>query len=202
MRLEATSRQDLEASIRTFREAGEHEAALEAAIRGYGAELLGFLAGVLQSVDDARDVFSDACEDLWRGLPGFRAQASFRTWAYVVTRNALHRYLRARRQRHWTARTIPAAIDRARTATPIYLQTAVKQRVLQLRAQLSEEERELLVLRVDRAMSWTDLALILADPHEVPTGDSLGRMAAAHRKRFERVKERLRELARREGLLD
>jgi hypothetical protein len=42
-------------------------------------------------------------------------------------------------------------------------------------------------LRVDRRMPWRDIARVMADD-----GDDLERLSASLRKRFERVKERLR----------
>jgi len=41
------------------------------ALRTYGPELYGFLAGQLQNNTDADEVFSQLTEDLWRGLPAF-----------------------------------------------------------------------------------------------------------------------------------
>ena len=49
----------------------------------------------------------------------------------------------------------------------------------------------LLGLRLDRQMAWTEIARILGSEE-----DSLAREAAALRKRFERLKIRLRELLR------
>ena len=65
--------------------------------------------------------------------------------------------------------------------------------VEEFRRQLDEDDQTLLVLRVDRNLAWRDIALVLlgeeADPEDVT------RKAATLRKQFERVKERLRELA-------
>ena len=47
----------------------------------------------------------------------------------------------------------------------------------------------LLVLRVDRRMSWRDIARVMADAPD----EDLDKFAATLRKRFERVKERLRD---------
>ena len=56
-------------------------------------------------------------------------------------------------------------------------------------------KRTLLVLRVDRRMPWRDIARVMADD-----GDDLERLSASLRKRFERVKERLRaHLAQRDA---
>jgi RNA polymerase sigma-70 factor (ECF subfamily) len=62
----------------------------------------------------------------------------------------------------------------------------------------------LLVLRVDRRLDWNELARVLGEAGHDACVDpvSLARESARLRKRFQLVKNKLRELARREGLLD
>ena len=83
-----------------------------------------------------------------------------------------------------------------RSRTAPWLRTEVKDKVALLRASLSEEQRELLVLRVDRDLSWEEIALILDE-----TGEPV-KATARLRKRFQTIKDELRERARAEGLLD
>lgn len=96
-----------------------------------------------------------------------------------------------------------------RTETLAFLRTEKKSRLQALRDSLPEEDRMLLVLRVDRGLAWNELARILAEgePGELDDGPQLDalaltREAARLRKRFQLVKDRLRELARKEGLLE
>ena len=71
-----------------------------------------------------------------------------------------------------------------------------------LREKLTPEEQTLLILRVDRQMSWRDIATVMHDEEAgEPDEAELKRNAAALRKRFERVKNNLRELAREQGLV-
>lgn len=162
-------------------------------LRAYGPEVLGFLVAVLRDERDAGEVYARACADLWSGLPRFRWESSMRTWLYTLARNAAHAHRRDphRRRRvalddHPEVQDIPA---RDRTATAPYLQSESKLRVRRLRESLSPDDQMLLILRIDRDMSWNDIARVMGD------GDDLVRAAAALRKRFERVKERLRTLA-------
>jgi RNA polymerase sigma-70 factor, ECF subfamily len=61
-----------------------------------------------------------------------------------------------------------------------------------LRSTLSDEEQTLLVMRLDRNMSWQEVVEVLGTaPSGVP----------ALRKRYQRLKERLRQAAAREGLV-
>lgn len=76
-----------------------------------------------------------------------------------------------------------------RSRTAPWLRTEVKDAFAELRASLSEEERELLVLRVDRDLSWDEAATILGEP------------APRLRKRFQALKDKLRARARAQGLL-
>jgi RNA polymerase sigma-70 factor (ECF subfamily) len=72
----------------------------------------------------------------------------------------------------------------------------MRQGVARLRARLDAIEQTLLVLRVDQRLSWEEIADVLAGPGP---GESL--TPAALRKRYERLKDKLRRLARAEGLL-
>jgi RNA polymerase sigma-70 factor (ECF subfamily) len=85
-----------------------------------------------------------------------------------------------------------ALTAQVRETTLVHLRTDVKDRVRALRARLAPDDQTLLVLRVDKDLGWRDIALVeLGD--DAPTA-VLDRVAATLRKRFERVKQRLREL--------
>lgn len=198
--------EEVEVRIRAAFEAGEFECAATAAIEGYGPELFGFLANLLQDAEGASEAFSQACEDLWAGIRGFQWRCQFRTWAFAVTRRAYQRYLG--RERRWKYRRLSSVSEpqvlaaRVRTATSPYLRTEVKTRMVELRAQLPVPEQTLLILRVDRNLAWKDVARVMAGLEEDLDEQTLVRTAANCRKQFERAKERLRRLATEEGLLD
>lgn len=59
-----------------------------------------------------------------------------------------------------------------------------------MRRKLEPEEQTLLILRLDRGLSWDELATVMAPAS-----------AATLRKRFERLRERISELVRANGLL-
>ncbi|MFO0635994.1 MAG: sigma-70 family RNA polymerase sigma factor [Nannocystaceae bacterium] len=198
--MDPDERDEIERSIRDALAQADHARAATALLRGYGPEILGYLMAATGREQEAADVFSDFCEHLWRGLPGFRGEASARTWSYRVAYHALARAGRggARRRKRFVAMSevpeIEAIVAQVRTQTAAHLRTTVKQEVLELRAQLEEQDRTLLVLRIDRRLPWEEIARIVDE--DEPTPESVKRHAAALRKRFERVKTRLRELAK------
>ncbi len=67
-------------------------------------------------------------------------------------------------------------------------------RITRLRNGLSPDEQTIIILRFDRGMSWREVARVLEEDGE-PIEE------AALRKRFERMRSRLRELAVSEGLV-
>ncbi len=200
--------QDNEQLIREACDGQRWEAAAVGTLNAYGAEIVGFLTFKLKSVPEAHEVFSMFSEDLWIGLPQFSWRCSMRTWVYTLARNAASRYRSAayRRREHGgdefaTASGVEQAIARVRSATHEYQKTDVKDRFRLLRDELDEEDQMLLVLRVDRNLSWRDLALAMTGDIEL-TEEALDKEAARLRKAFERVKGELRRLAQREGLLN
>lgn len=193
-----------EARISERLERSDPHGAVTIALQAYGPEIVGFLIARERDETAASETFSDFCEDLWRGIDGFRRESSFRSWAYALARNAANR----RRRDPFSKRGVPLSkvpdiyelAEKIRTTTLMHLRTEVRDAVTRLREKLDPEDRELLVLRVNRSMSWKEIALVV-EGVDVPPA-VIARKAASLRKRFERVKNRLRELAREEGLLE
>jgi RNA polymerase sigma-70 factor, ECF subfamily len=193
-----------ESAIREAHERGDLDAAVRAGLSQYQVEVYSFLCARLASEADAHEVFAQLNEDLWRGIEGFAWRCSFRTWLYTLARHAAIRFERspanqsARRQ-PLSAVSDPVVRDRSRTRP--YLRTDVKDRFARLRSSLTPDEQSLLVLRVDRGLSWEEVTRILQDEDD-PDETTLRRQSAALRQRFRHLKRRLRELAHAEGLLD
>lgn len=202
---EGAVRARIEAEIQAQIRGGRVDEATTAALELYGAEVYGFLHALARDEDLASEAFSRWSEDIWRGLAAFRWDASLRTWAYALARNALHRVRRDPRRRAERnlalsgESAVARMVDQVRTQTVPFLRTEVKDELRALRDALDPDDHALLVLRLDRKMAWKDIARALDDSG---AGDAdLDRRAAALRKRFERAKDQLRTLAQARGLL-
>lgn len=197
-------RAKVEQAIRDRHDAGELDGATTLAVETYGAELYGFLHALAHDDDLAAEAFSTFTEDLWKGLGKFRWESSLRTWCYALARNALHRVRRDPARR--AGRMIPLSQATAasglaaavRSVTSPHLRTEVKDRFALLREQLDPEDHALLILRIDRKMSWRDIARAMP----ADTDEAVDKRAATLRKRFERAKALLKEHAVKAGLLD
>ncbi len=189
----ATGAESGEDAIRQAHEQGDLRGAMDQAVRLYGPELLGYMTTLLRSEDWARDVFAKLLEDLWKGFEGFEWRSSFRTWAYRSARNAVYRArTRDRRPARLDTADMAALQAPEKSTTLPHLRTENKEWLAELRESLDPDEQTLLTLRIDRRMAWSDVALVLlgeeaeADP---------SRAAATVRKRFDRLKKRLRDAA-------
>lgn len=176
-------RQALEESIRRHLADGDIAAATVLIIHGYGHEILGFLTNMMDDADGAKDVYSEVTENMWHGLSTFEPRAMVRTWLYCIARNACARYYRDPYMRRGTRLTTDAQ-NLLKESTDSFFAKPVRpsESVARIRKLLSPEEREILTLRIDREMRWTEIATIL------------GTNAATARQRFHRVKDRLRIL--------
>ena len=161
--------EDLEADITRLLEAGDLPAAASVIMRGYGPAILGYLFGLTRDEDRADDVFLQFCEDLWRGLPGFRRDSSSRTWVYTVAWHAWLRQERDAYRRHGrplASEEMSRLAAEVRSTTALHLKSEVKDAVARLREQLSPAEQSLLVLRVDRELSWGEVAAVMSSPED------------------------------------
>jgi RNA polymerase sigma factor (sigma-70 family) len=198
----ARSRDD--SRIRAPWEAGDMATAVTVVIEELGPEILAFLGHRLHDEALADDAFSAFCERAWRGLPRFEWRCSVRTWAYRIARAAAADAQRAthregRREEPLTESRVAAMAAHVRSATWALLRTTRRSALLELREALSESDKLLLVLRLDRGMPWQEIARVFVDRE--PADDvEVQRVSARLRKRFQLLREQLRDLARAKGL--
>jgi RNA polymerase sigma-70 factor (ECF subfamily) len=186
-----------EAQVKELLATGDQRGAATLALREYGPKILGYLQLVLRDEADASDAFSVFAENLWRGLGGWRGDASLRTWAYKLAWNAalnLRDQAWRRRARRFRSSEASQLADEIRSRTVVRVERQRAQ-LAELRAELSDEEQTLLVLRIDQGLAWEEIAEVLATAQTTPDSAML-------RKRFERLKERLAKLARSRGLVE
>jgi len=172
---------------------------VERVLRDHGTEIFGWMLASL-SETDAADAFSLFSEDLWKSLGRYDARCSMRTWCYMLARHAVSRVARAARLAAPAGgEVVPLSQVRVsriaaerRERTVEHLRTDVKARVRSLRAHLDADDQTLLVLRVDKDLAWRDISLVFLGPDA--TEAELTRHAALMRKRFERIKVKLRAL--------
>jgi RNA polymerase sigma-70 factor (ECF subfamily) len=185
----------LEEKVSDLLSRGGVEGAVTLVLEACGPEVIGYLENALGDPDDARDVFQRAAEDLWNWLPGYRG-GSLRAATYKIAHHAAARFRREawRRRRERMRTTMASRLAASITSPESRLATKPRDRLARLRASLDPDERTLLILRLDREMSWNEVAEILSSD-----GDPVDSRAV--RKRFERVKEKLGKLAKEQGLL-
>lgn len=200
---DANAARELDAEIRALVQRGEVNLAAQRLVARYGNEIASFLVARLRDVDDGRDAYGTFAEDLLRGLSGFEFRCSVRVWAYTIARNAAnrtamgkHRLRKARVSEHPSVLELAAT---ARRSTAHHLRTDTKNRVRALRHRLELEDQTILMLHVDRDMSFAELAVIVGGPDLA--ADQVQREAMRLRKRFQRIKEQLRRFAIEEGII-
>lgn len=185
-------RERVEAELRARHAAGDIQGVAADALKAYGPEVHGWLCAVLRDRDAADDVYGMLALDVVKDLPNFQWLCSLRGWVYTLGRHRMLAWRRAPENRPGRVVTLDEehANEAARTDTAPWKRTSVKARMRALREQLEPDERTLLILRVDRDLAWRDVAHIMNERE------------ATLRKRFERIKGRLRELARAAKLIE
>lgn len=188
---------NVDARVTRLVKEGDPRAAATEAMRALGPKILGYLRAVLRDEGDAGDAFSAFAENLWRGIGTFRGESSFRTWAFKIAWNAalnVRNEAWRRLGRNFDTGEASRLAEEIRTRTASRLE---RQRTAldSVRETLSADEQTLLVLRIDQGLAWEEVAEVMSS-----SGDSVD--AAALRKRFERLKERLARLLRERGLAE
>jgi RNA polymerase sigma-70 factor (ECF subfamily) len=197
---------ELEREVHAACKRGDYTAAATLLIETVGPKVLAFLLQRLGNEGDAREVFSMFCEDLWRALPGFEWRCTVRGFSFALARSAAVRYRKQAHQRRerrlpLSAASLSDVVESVRERTLAHLRTEVKSQMREIFQQLPEDDRALLSLRIDQNLDYRELALALEYEGALPSDEELTRAAARMRKRFQLLKQRVRQLAQAAGLV-
>jgi RNA polymerase sigma-70 factor (ECF subfamily) len=168
---------------------------ITALLREYGPEIHGWMLSHLADEYEAAESYAEFAEELWASLARYGGRCSLRTWCYMLARQRVAKTIQRRTRDRFVGLSEAPAIPFTSSEhhTPLHARTDVKARMRALREALPEDDREILVLRVDKGLDWRDISLVTLGEHA--SDAAITRHAAGLRKRFERIKLRLRQLA-------
>lgn len=197
----------IEARIHEELVAGRAQVAATLALKAHGDDVRRFLVNRLMSKSQGEEAYLDFAERFWRGLSEFQWNCELRIWMFALARAAASDLSRREVRRREVAcapgdGAYPDVAAETRPTTAVFLQTGTKNRLRELRRLLSDEEQTLLILRVNRGLSWSELAVVMGVVAAGADELELERAAARMRTRFQTAKARLRKLVEAEGLLE
>jgi RNA polymerase sigma-70 factor (ECF subfamily) len=181
--------ESLDAEMQRLVLAGRRREAADLLLARMSPELRPFLHRLLGDPALADEVHSATCERLWRSLEFFRWQCSLRSWTYVIARREASRCRNreaAARAKHTTLSAAENVIAEGSSASPT-LSTTRRDQLETLRASLSDEDRDLLVLRVERGLAWKEIAAAFLE-EDASDPDAIARESARLRQRFRTIR--------------
>lgn len=134
--------------------------AYEVLVKRYQDRLLRTCNRYLCSFHDAEEAVHETLLRVFHHLPGFKGDSSFRTWLYRIAYNESMNILRKRRD-HVDVDEMDN--DQALDETPVTVLEAevLNRQVERLLAQLSQEDRTVVVFRTVAELEFQDIADIL-----------------------------------------
>lgn len=195
--MQPSTTDELEQAVQSACQNNDYPRAATLILSELGPDLLRVIHARFMDEEQSGEVFARFAEDMWRGLPSFAFRCSLRAWLFTLARNAGSRYLKrdVKRQRAQVPLSnVPELQDQvARVRTATFAQSTNREdRLEQLRSELPEEDRLILMLRVDRQLDFREIALVTLGDAEADEA-AVTREAARLRKRFQLVKERLKK---------
>lgn len=134
-------------------------------------KVYGLTLRLVGSPEDAAELTQETFFNAWRGLPGFHADSKFSTWLYRLATNAAIDFLRKEKRRRGLGVVSLSTDDDPDRVLDIPDQRFTPQGQLERQelqeavhrglAQLSDEHRQVLVLRELNGLSYTEIAQVL-----------------------------------------
>jgi len=124
---------------------------------------------VLGSEEEARDVAQEAFLKAYRGLAGFKREARFSSWLYQIALNLCRDRLRRRRTRAAVSleeleEAGPVLVEPRPGAHEMALRNDLAGAVRRAIASLSEEQREVVILKEYEGLTFLEIAQALDVP--------------------------------------
>jgi len=178
----------LDIEVREQVHAGNVREAADLLLARLCPELRPFLHRLLGNVALAEEAHSATCERLWRGLASFRWECSLRSWSYIVARREASR-CRARHARGAVQLTTLSAAEGVpveANSSPT-LSTTRRDLLENLRTAISDEDRDLIVMRVERGLPWKEIAVAFLEEGPLDE-EAITRESARLRQRFRAIR--------------
>jgi RNA polymerase sigma-70 factor, ECF subfamily len=144
---------------------GEFRKALEALVCEYQHAVVGFCTHMLGAAHHGQEVAQEVFLGAYQAMPGFRQQASVRTWLFAIARRQCLKALRQRYRWRQLYEAHPDSIRReAHREPPTALDAQPDewlQRVRQGLGALDTSQQALLLMRYDTGLTLSEIAHIL-----------------------------------------
>jgi len=132
----------------------QDQEALRVLFQRYERPVYSLLYRMLSSHEDAEEALADVFVKVWKGAPKFKGKAKFTTWLYRIASNTARDCLRSRKTRQEVStedtllNEVQATGTDADRTDPVKAAAASEQKseIVRALAQLSEEDRLLIVL--------------------------------------------------------
>jgi len=143
------------------------EMAFREVVDRYQAKVFSIIYGILRNQNDAEDIAQQVFAKIYFSIKNFDFRSSLLTWIYKITVNECYDYLRKKKVRKLVYEsdfTAEEALRMERTETPVSttrpIDTELAQRdlVTKLMTKVSEEDRQLLMLKEVEGHSVEELA--------------------------------------------
>ncbi len=149
-----------EALVRRARD-GE-EGALSALVNRHTDAVYRVALAIAGDRDLAEDIAQDAFLKAFRGLEGFRGDASFRTWLLTIVANAARGALRRHgRRRESDLESAPPLASQAKGPDQMAELSDESARAREALGRLPEKQRLSVQLRVDEGLSFREIAEVI-----------------------------------------
>ena len=182
--------------IREFvrRARGGDEEAFGELVKIYHQRIYGLAFGMVNNVEDAKEIAQQVWIKVWKKLGGFKEDARFFTWVYRVTSNASLDFLRRRSRRKEDP--LPDGVESFGDLQPERAASTVSRPDRQAQhdevraafdeavAELSPEHRMTITLREVEGMSYDQIAKVM----KCRKGTVMSRVFYARRKLQERLR--------------
>jgi len=148
---------------------GGDSSAFDTLVFRWDRKIQGAAYRVLGSDDEARDVSQEAFLKAFRALKSFKREARFSSWLYQIAMNLCRDRLRRRKGRpHLSLEDLPEGTEKALHLAPTALRAIeandLSRTVSAAMQTLTEEQREVVVLKEYQGLTFPEIADVLELP--------------------------------------
>ncbi len=143
------------------------EMAFREIVERYQAKVFSIIYGILRNHNDAEDIAQQVFAKIYFSIRSFDFRSSLLTWIYKITVNECYDYLRKKRVRKLVyesdfseedAQRMESSEPAVEQRTPIDIELAQRDLVVKLLAKVSEEDRNLILLKEVEGHSVEELS--------------------------------------------